>query len=119
MITLSPESLAKFKLAANDRGQTDSNDYLHEQLHETAVDVVDDILIAADRDVTISDIDDDQRDELVQSYKDGFWEPTHLGERNALRAAIKRLLECPDLNLGNLETESIEAINQANTALLP
>lgn len=34
-----------------------------------------------------------------------------------MERAIKRLLACPDLNLDNLEAESIEAIKQATTLL--
>ena len=35
----------------------------------------------------------------------------------ALLEALSRLVDCPDLNLENLEPESVEAINQAHTAI--
>jgi SepF-like predicted cell division protein (DUF552 family) len=41
---LSPEILAKVRAAITEAGETDSNDYLHEQLHEVAVDRAEDIL---------------------------------------------------------------------------
>ncbi|MBK8037677.1 MAG: hypothetical protein IPK22_11160 [Verrucomicrobiaceae bacterium] len=88
--TLSTDILAKVRAAVLDAGETDSNDYLHEQLHETAQDRAEEILREHCPDIEHLDkIENDQRTELIQSYKDGFWEPTHLSERDALKAALE------------------------------
>lgn len=51
----------------------------------------------------------EQEVEIVMLHEVGFWP--------AVVPALARLLDCPDLNLVNLEAESVAAIEQARAAL--
>lgn len=94
--TIAPDILAKIRAAVLGAGETDSNDYLHEQLHETAQDRAEEILREHCPDIQhLDELDDDQRTELIQAYKDGFWEPCHHQEREALKAVLVRIRDYP------------------------
>lgn len=92
-------------------GRTGSHDDIYKALHEAACDDIDELLISH------PEATDADREALLLKYKDGFWEDTETESHKTLRAALRDLLDCPDLNLGNLEAESLEAIAAAEAAL--
>lgn len=111
--TLSPDILAKVRAAVLDAGETDSNDYLHDQLHEVAQDRAEDLLREHCAGIQhLDEIDDDQRTELIQAYKDGFWEPCHHQERELLKAA----LECAYRHTAAMQMDGYTIAERKNLA---
>jgi hypothetical protein len=64
-------------------------------------------------DMQAGNIDQGLRDEIEEAY-----DTVEEVEYDMLLAALDRLTRCPDLNMDSLELETIEALAQANIALL-
>jgi hypothetical protein len=111
---LDPTLLEQLKRAAFTAGDDENakNYHIYDALHDVAYDAVD--LLLADHPDTASD---DDIEALQLAYKSGFWESTHVPERRAYRAALERLLNCPDVNEDQLSPETIAACDQALGAL--
>ena len=72
---LSKKKLAAFYQAAFDAAAGGSHDHISEIVHDTAVDEVARILKEAG--IDYDKLNDEQQDELLGAYKDGFWNPNN------------------------------------------
>jgi hypothetical protein len=88
-VKLGPAVFQSLKEILFKQGESHPHDALFDILHEEACDAVDIELTAAEYDY--NELDDDQRHELIDAYKAGFWEPTHKDERRELKEQVADL----------------------------
>lgn len=113
---LTPEQIKTFSAALADRGENDSNDHIYECLHECAEDAAEEI--AAESGIEFSDLSLDDQETLTLAYKNGFWEPCHMEERQKGRKALEVLGRLHDAVSDYLEAGMIEGDTSALASFL-